>query len=190
MSARSGKPFALHSRLQNQTFGLFVPHSFPVNAAMNAWGMQVQRVSIVRWTVPWCGLHWIVFLKWFSAWVCLLLLGNTKLESVLNADYITAILTVDRMALQEEFACMYCWVVADFFACSDVHQDAMLGQGSVNQASTCMLALGFVCDIMNSQEALGDAYVHVDAVVLWKRRTYDSFDSWSFSFMQTHWVAW
>ena len=48
----------------------------------------------------------------------------------------------------------------------------MSGQSAVRQAITNTLALGVVYDSLNSQEALGDANVHVDAVVLQKEHTY------------------
>ena len=42
----------------------------------------------------------------------------------------------------------------------------MSGQGLVSQAQTGVFALWVVNDSLNSQEALGDADVHADAVVL------------------------
>ena len=36
--------------------GLFLPCSFVMTASMSAEGSQAQRVSIVRWAVPWCGI--------------------------------------------------------------------------------------------------------------------------------------
>ena len=58
--------------------------------------------------------------------------------------------------------------MADLFACSDMNEEAVSGQGSISQAITSLLALGLgvVCDSSNSQVALGDANVHVDAVLL------------------------
>ena len=48
---------------------------------------------------------------------------------MLSADLITAILTVDKVALLEDFKGMYWSAVADLFACSDVDEEALSGQG-------------------------------------------------------------
>ena len=65
----------------------------------------------------------------------------------------------------DELRDMYWSAVADLFACSGVNGQAMSGQGSASQAVTGTLALD-VYDSLNSQVALGDANVHVDAVLL------------------------
>ena len=62
--------------------------------------------------------------------------------------------------------------MADLFACGDVDVECISGQGSVSQAMTSTLALGVVYDSLNSQVALGDANVHVDAVVLYNEPVY------------------
>ena len=59
---------------------------------------------------------------------------------------------------------MYWSAVADHFACSDVNEEAMRGQGSVSRAVTGTLTLWVVHDSLNSQVAFRDANVHVDAV--------------------------
>ena len=48
----------------------------------------------------------------------------------------------------------------------------MSGQGSVRQAITSTIPLGDVYDSLNSHVALGNANVHVDAVVFLKEHTY------------------
>ena len=70
------------------------------------------------------------------------------------------------MALPKEFTGIYCSAVSDIFACSDEDEEVMSGHGSTSQVITCVIALGVVNDSSNSQVALGDANVHVHAVVL------------------------
>ena len=55
----------------------------------------------------------------------------TKVESMLSADLITAILTADKVALPSELMGMYWSAVDDLFACGVVSEDGMSGQGSV-----------------------------------------------------------
>ena len=74
ISARSGKLFALHSYVQNLTLRFVCRWQNSATAAMNVWGMQVHRVSIAWWTIPWRGLNGISFLKWSRAWARLMLL--------------------------------------------------------------------------------------------------------------------
>ena len=45
------------------------------------------------------------------------------------------------------------------------YKQVMTGQGSVSQAITGTIALGFVYDSLNSPVPFADANVHVDAVV-------------------------
>ena len=90
----------------------------------------------------------------------------TQLKSVLNADLITGILKADKAALPKEFTDLHWLVMADLCACSDGDEDGMSGQRSVNQAITGTIVLDVVLDSSNSQEALRDANVYVDAVVL------------------------
>ena len=70
----------------------------------------------------------------------------TKLESVLSADLITAILRVVKVAILEDFTGVYWSDVADLFACSVVDEEAMSGQVLVSQATTGTLALGVIDD--------------------------------------------
>ena len=63
-----------------------------------------------------------------QAWVFYLL---TQLESVLSADLITAILTVDQVALPGEFTGMHWSAVADFFTCSVVEMLRQVTGGDI-----------------------------------------------------------
>jgi hypothetical protein len=92
----------------------------------------------------------------------------SKLESALGVDLITEILTVGKEALPKELTGAYWSAVADLFAHKDYMTtiEDMSGQGSVSQATSGALASGVVDTSLISQVALGDANVHVDAVVL------------------------
>ena len=69
-----------------------------------------------------------------------------KLESVLSVDLITEILTTDKVALPKEFTGMYWSVMADPFACNDMDEEVMSGQGLVGQAVIGAITLGAVYD--------------------------------------------
>jgi hypothetical protein len=85
-----------------------------------------------------------------------------KLESVLGFDLITDILTAGKVGLPKELTGVFWSAVADLFSCRD--SEEMSGQ--VCQATTGTFALGDGETSLTSQVALGDANVHVDAVVL------------------------
>ena len=83
---------------------------------------------------------------------------------MLNTDHFTETLSADRLALLKELTGMYQSAVADLLACSDV-DESYVRLGLVSQVKG-MLALRVVTKRLNSEASLGDADVHVDAVVL------------------------
>ena len=162
MSARSGKLFALQSRLQKQTFEFVSPSQFCCDRCNERLGNATA--ACVHCAVD-CPMVWPKLDDFFDVVKSMGTPGvalAAKLENVMSVHLITEILTVDKEILPKELTGMYWSAVADLFACSD-GQDEVSGQGSVSQATS---GTGIVCDSLNSQVALGDANVHVDAVVL------------------------
>lgn len=165
MSARSGKLFALHQRLQEHTFG-FVPFS-QQRCEHCGESLANANLACVHSAVDCPGL-WPKLDRFFDL---VREMGSSgaamaeKLESVLGVDLITEILTADKASIPKELTGAYWSAVADLLSCSSADDEDMSGQDGVSQDTTGTLASGI--DVSsNSQVALGDAYVHVDAVVL------------------------
>jgi hypothetical protein len=163
MSARSGKLFALKDRMLQQTFG-FVPP--PQHCQHCEEHLPTPGAACVHCAVDCPGL-WPEIDRFFET---VRSLGSSgvnlagRLESVLGVDLLTLILTVDKEMVPKELMVSYWSAVAELLSCRwDGGEDT---SGQAGQGEIGMFALGDVVDSLNTQVALGDANVHVDAVVL------------------------
>jgi hypothetical protein len=163
MSARSGKLFALKDRMLQQTFG-FVPP--PQHCQYCDEHLVTPSAACVHCAVDCPGL-WPELDRFFET---VRNLGSTginladRLESVLGVDLLTLILTVDKEMIPKELTVSYWSAVAELLSCRlEGVEDS---SGRAGQDEIGIIALGDVVDSLNSQVALGDANVHVDAVVL------------------------
>lgn len=166
MSARSGKLFALQNRLKNQIFQ-YVPHSELHCCECNE-RLGNACTACVHCAVD-CPVLWPKLDHFFEVVQSMGEPGGalaSKLESVLGVDLITEMLTLGKVVLPKELTGAYWSAVADLFACQNVDAEDKSGQGSVSQAMSGALESGVVVTSLISQVALGDANVHVDAVVL------------------------
>ena len=168
MSARSGKLFALRSRLQNQTYEFVNPLQYHCNDCDEHLGDA--HTGCVHCTVD-CPILWPKIDQFLETVGGLGLQGGnlaTKLESLLGVDLLTKILSVGCDDLPKELTGRFWSAVADLLSCrvQDEDEEDMSGQVMVSQAVPGTLASGGGNDNTDSQVVLGVANVHVDAVVL------------------------
>jgi hypothetical protein len=165
MSARSGKLFALKDRMLQQTFG-FVPP--PQHCQHCEEHLVTPSAACVHCAVDCPGL-WPEVDRFFETVKSLGSPGvqlADRLESVLGVNLLTSILTVDKDTVPKELTVSYWSAVAELLSCRVDGSEDMSGQAG--QEGDDMIVFGGDVDVdsLNSQVALGDANVHVDAVVL------------------------
>ena len=168
MSARSGKLFALRSRLQNQTLEFVNPSQYQCNDCEEH--LRDARTGCVHCTVD-CPVLWPKIDLFLEEVGDLGLRGEvlaTKLESMLGVELFTMILSVGCNDLPKELTGRFWSAVADLLSCrvQDDDEKDMSGQVMVGQAALVTLASGNGNDNTDSQVVLGVANVHAEAVLL------------------------